>query len=283
MLEYALIALLTAAPVGLGWGLWRRFRRRGAKPWPTGVGVMVLTLFAAAFVLWGVWRLSSSRTFQLGGDIIARHPVREEIVALTFDDGPTPGFTDQVLTMLKEQGVRASFYLTGAELEQHPELGRRIVEAGHEVGNHTYSHPRMIGRSAGFIREQVERTDALIRDAGYAGPVYFRPPGGKKLLLLPQYLARTGRKTITFDVEPDSYPAVARTPQGIVRHVLEQTRPGSIILLHVMYPSRRTSMEAVPGIIRGLREHGYRFVTVSELLGEASPPVDAALLRAPLR
>ncbi len=101
---------------------------------------------------------------------------------------------------------------------------------------------------------------------GYEGDIHFRAPNGKKLILLPYYLASTGRKTISWDVEPESYRDIATDADQIVAHVLQETRPGSIILLHVMYKSREQSRAALPAIIQGLKAKGYRFVTVSELL-----------------
>jgi chitin deacetylase len=162
--------------------------------------------------------------------------------------------------------VKATFFLIGAEIEQRPELARRIAAEGHELGNHSYSHTHMVLKSPSFIREEIERTDQLIRAAGYEGDIHFRPPYSYKLVLLPYYLSKTNRKTITMDIEPDSYPEVAADPERIVSHVVERARPGSIILLHVMYKGRETSLRAVGGIIDRLKEQGYEFKTVSELL-----------------
>ena len=103
---------------------------------------------------------------------------------------------------------------------------------------------RMVFRSPGFIREEVERTDAVIRAAGYQGPIYFRPPFCYKLVGLPWLLARSGRTSVTWDVEPDSYRDVAASASGIVSHVVERVRPGSIVLLHVWHGSRQTSRAA---------------------------------------
>jgi chitin deacetylase len=117
-----------------------------------------------------------------------------------------------------------------------------------------------------FVQQEIEKTDRLIKATGYSGEIHFRPPFGKKLLALPYYLSKTGRKTITWDVEPDSKPNIASNSARIIVETLARVRPGSIILLHVMYPSRRASLQAVKGIIESLRQEGYRLVTVSELL-----------------
>jgi peptidoglycan/xylan/chitin deacetylase (PgdA/CDA1 family) len=163
--------------------------------------------------------------------------------------------------------VPATFYVTGAELAAAPEAGRALVAAGHELGNHTWSHQRMVLKAPAFIRDEIERTDTRIREAGQRGAITVRPPYAYKLVGLPWYLARHDRVTVMWDVEPDSYPAVAATAAGIAAHVAERVQPGSIVLLHVWYPSRRTSLESVPLIVDTLRGRGYRFVTVSALLG----------------
>jgi peptidoglycan/xylan/chitin deacetylase (PgdA/CDA1 family) len=122
-------------------------------------------------------------------------------------------------------------------------------------------------KSFAFTRDELERTDSLIRRAGYRDEILFRPPNGKKLFVLPYYLQQTNRKTIMWDVEPESYSELAGSSEKITQHVLEHTRPGSIILLHVMYDDRGESVKAIRGIVNGLKQRGYAFKTVNELLG----------------
>jgi peptidoglycan-N-acetylglucosamine deacetylase len=222
--------------------------------------IAIIAVIAAAF------QVSKSRTFQFFGEIVPRINTRQKVVALTFDDGPTPGITEEVLSTLNEEGVKATFFVIGADLERNLEEGRKIVAAGHELGNHTYSHERMVLKTPSFIESEIERTDQLIRQAGYQSAIHFRPPYGKKLILLPYFLSKTSRKTITWDVEPDSYPEIAADANRIIAHVMEKSSPGSIILLHVMYKSRGESLKAVKGIITGLKGEGYSFKTVSEML-----------------
>jgi chitin deacetylase len=198
--------------------------------------------------------------------MVTRVETSRPVVALTFDDGPSPGVTEQILEILHAKGVRATFFATGQALEENLPEAQRIVANGHELGNHSYSHVRMIGRSYSFVQEEIERTDELIRAAGYEGDIHFRPPYGKRLIVLPYYLSATNRRTIFFDVEPESYTEIAGDAEKILEYVLEEARPGSIILLHVMNGSRVESLEAVPGIIEGLQSRGYTFVTISELL-----------------
>jgi len=224
--------------------------------------IVILVVVSAA----GLWRISNSRTFQFFGEIVPRVKTSRKIVALTFDDGPTSEGTGQILTILSEEHVKATFFVIGGELEQNLEEGKKIVAAGHELGNHSYSHVRMLLVTPSFVRDEIERTDQLIRNTGYQGEILFRPPYGKKLFTLPYYLSRTGRKTITWDIEPDSYPEIAADAERIANYVAAAVRPGSIIILHVMYPNRRESLKSVKRIVERLRAEGYEFKTVSELI-----------------
>lgn len=230
-------------------------------------------LIAAPFVLLAgataIWQISKSRTFQFFGVIVPRVNTSEKVVALTFDDGPTTNATNEILGVLDEMKVKATFFVIGAELEQHMAEGRKIVAASHELGNHSYSHVRMILVTPSFVEQEIEKTDRLIKEAGYSREINFRPPYGKKLLALSYYLSKTGRKTITWDVEPDSDPQIAGDSNRIIEETRSRVRPGSIILLHAMYPNRQPSLKAVRGIIESLKEEGYRFLTVSELLAAA--------------
>ena len=230
------------------------------KP-PIIIAVSLAVVLVAAGSLWNV---SSARTFQFFGDLVHRVETGEKLVALTFDDGPDPAGTQQVLDVLEAEDVHATFFLVGRDLEEHPDLGRKIAQAGHEIGNHTYHHRRMVGVLPGTVAREVEDTDARIRRTGYSGDIHFRPPNGKKLFALPHYLQRHGRTTVMWDVEPDS--EGVHTAGQIAERTLRETRPGSIVLLHPMYPAREQTRQALKPIIAGLKERGYRFVTVSALL-----------------
>lgn len=240
-----------------------------AKTWLRIVVWISVALIALIAVAYGLWQFSKSRDMQLFGTIVSRVETPEKVIALTFDDGPTQYLPD-VLTLLKERNVKATFFVIGGDVEKNPDLARAILADGHELGNHTYTHSNMTLAGWDKVVSEVERTDAAIRAAGYTGKIHFRPPFGKKLVTLPLYLAQHDRITVTQDIEPDSSARLSADSGLMVDHVLNRARPGSIVLLHVMYKSRETSRQALPGIIDGLHERGYRFVTVSELLGSAA-------------
>jgi chitin deacetylase len=164
---------------------------------------------------------------------------------------------------LREENVKATFYLMGSQILENQGEAEKIIAEGHEIGNHTYNHERMILVTPAFVESEIETTDELIRKAGYKGEITFRPPFSKKLFALPFYLSQHNRKTITCDVEPETF---VEKSEDIIKYTLENTKNGSIILLHVAYDSRVESMKSVRPIIEGLREKGFEFKTVSELL-----------------
>jgi peptidoglycan/xylan/chitin deacetylase (PgdA/CDA1 family) len=236
-------------------------KSRRARKWTIVVASVLVVVLTGAVVLFEV---SKSRTFQFFGTLVDRVDTTENLVALTFDDGPDPAGTHAILDTLKSRQVPATFFLIGREMAAHPDLARDIAAAGHELGNHSFSHARMIGVTPSWVADEVEATDALIRAAGYHGEILFRPPNGKKLFGLPHYLTEHHRTTITWDVAPDS----DGTPDAatVESAVLGQVRPGSIVLLHAMYGSREQTRQAIGPVLDGLKQRGYRFVTVSQLL-----------------
>lgn len=222
--------------------------------------VLVLVLLLA------VWKLSSSVQFQLFGELVHKVDTEQKLVALTFDDGPTPHYTTDILQLLELYQVKATFFVTGSETQRYMTQAKQIVAAGHQLGNHSWSHQRMLFMSLDEINREIEGTDQQIRAAGYQGEILFRPPYGKKLLLLPWYLAENNRVSIMWDIAPETFDEDAEDPQTMAAQVLEQVRPGSIVLLHLMYKNRDASRAALPLIIKGLKQKGYTMVRLSDLL-----------------
>ena len=187
---------------------------------------VVLSLVAVALALGGVRALARSRIFQLFGRLVPRVETSEKAVALTFDDGPTAEHVGEILSVLEAEAAHATFFVNGSNLAEDPEPARRLVAGGHELGNHTFSHARMILKAQATYATEITRTDDLIRRAGHQGEIFFRAPFTWKLVGLPFFLARTGRTTITFDVEPETYPETAKSATAIEAHVLGVRAPG---------------------------------------------------------
>lgn len=217
--------------------------------------------FLIALLFTGMFKVTKLRTFQLFGDLTYKVETENKVIALTFDDGPTKN-VDQILPLLDKYKAKATFFLIGKDIEKHPEEAKKLVEAGHQIGNHTYSHERMVLKSPTFIKEEIEKTDELIRKAGYKGEIDFRPPYGKKLVGLPYYLNKHNRETIMWSLEPDTYYTSADEK---VNYVIENIKPGSIILLHPMYDQTGGEIPAIEDILHKLTNDGYKFVTVDQL------------------
>ena len=224
-------------------------------------------VLGALVLLVGTWQLSRSWTFQVFGELHARVETSERVVALTFDDGPKPGQTEALLDLLARHGVKATFFMVGQNIERSPALAARVLAEGHELGNHSYSHPRLIFKSPSFVQGEIDKTDALLRAVGVRGDILFRAPHGKKLLILPWLLARDHRKDILFDaVSGDDE---TQDVDVLTSRVLGAVRPGSILLFHDGGRDKPGTLQAVDLVLERLQSQGYRFVTVSELLDMA--------------
>jgi len=222
----------------------------------------LLAICLLAVCGYGLLQISKSRTFQFFGSIVNRVDTEEKVIALTFDDGPEL-YTKDILNVLSDKQVRATFFIIGERLNDNLDIGKEIVEQGHELGNHSYTHQRFLLKSQSFIDTEIQETNKLIREAGYEGAITFRPPYGKKLLGLPWYLNKHKIETIMVDVEPDTY---GSTSDFFVEYTVANTKAGSIILLHPFCDTCSEQRKAVPLIIDALKEKGYTFLTVSELL-----------------
>jgi peptidoglycan/xylan/chitin deacetylase (PgdA/CDA1 family) len=228
------------------------------KQWTLGTLVTVCVLTVAA------WKVSNLHSFQFFGELVHRVETDEKVVALTFDDGPSPANTEAVLAVLARHHVKATFFMVGRNIEQHRALATRVLAEGHEAGNHSYSHKRLVFKSPAFVEAEISKTDTLLRELGVKGDIPFRSPFGKKLLVQPWVLSRQGKRNVLFDVVPDD--SATQDAELITRRVLDGTRPGSIILLHDGWAKKPGTLEATGRIIEGLQARGFRFVTVSELL-----------------
>jgi peptidoglycan/xylan/chitin deacetylase (PgdA/CDA1 family) len=223
-------------------------------------GATVLALLGAAAV--GLREVVNSSTFQLFGDYVARVDTNDRVVALTFDDGPSPWHTPKVLNELDRHRVKATFFMMGRNVERYPDLARDVLRRGHEIGNHSYSHPKLILMSPRSVRDEIERTDKLLRDIGVSGEIHFRAPHASKFIVLPCVLGQMGKLDVLGDVSAEEWrqqPAAVMTES-----ILRQVRPGSIIGMHD--PAGAESLQTLKDILPALIAQGYRFETVSELV-----------------
>ena len=184
------------------------------------------------------------------------------VVALTFDDGPHPQLTPQLLDILRQQGVRATFYVVGRNVDAYPDIARRIVAEGHEIANHTYNHPHLTQVGAARLDSEMTRTtDAIVRATGRR-PTNMRPPYGAINARVEQaLLQKHGFDVIMWSVDPLDW---RRPGAEVVRQrLVDGATPGGILLAHDIHPG---TIEAMPGTIGDLKAKGYGFATVSQLL-----------------
>ncbi|MBC7324454.1 MAG: polysaccharide deacetylase family protein, partial [Moorella sp. (in: Bacteria)] len=182
-------------------------------------------------------------------------------VALTFDDGPFPGWTERYLTALAASKTKATFFVVGRQSETYPELVKAVLAAGHEVASHSWRHANLGQASRTEAEADLDRA-AKILEAISGRPVkYFRPPYGAIGPGLLAAAAALGTRTVTWSIDPRDWSNPG--PGAIVRHVLAHVREGSIILLHEGHPG---TLAALPLLIKELRDKGYEPVTLSELI-----------------
>lgn len=203
------------------------------------------------------------------------HGTRERPeVALTFDDGPQPPYTGQVLDILERYGIPATFFCVGIYARAHPEQLARMRDAGHSIGNHTWSHPFLPELSRPQFTRQIGRTNEAIAEVTGAEPTLFRPPYGSRSPEVMGWLSEIGITSVLWDVAPDDW-AMPGT-ETISRSVVEEARPGSIVLLHDSGGDRSQTVAALPAMIEGLLDHGFGFVRVDDLAPAARPAVETS-------
>ncbi|MEG5137236.1 MULTISPECIES: polysaccharide deacetylase family protein [unclassified Microcoleus] len=185
-----------------------------------------------------------------------------KVIALTFDDGPTAE-TLKILAVLQKHNVVATFFCLGANLRENPEIAKRVVKAGNAIGNHTWHHfyHNVTEKTAS---DEIDNTGVHIYRSSGAKSLLFRPPGGRLSNGFADYAKKTNYVVVMWSIDPKDYlqpPAAA-----ITRSVLSQATSGAIVLLHDGGGDRQQTIEAVSAIIPKLKQQGYRFVTVPQLL-----------------
>ena len=217
--------------------------------------ILVLDAFLTVMCLY-MW-MSESQTVQTSAKGISEGPEVKQI-ALTFDDGPHPFYTEQLLDGLKERGVQVTFFVTGEHASLHPDIIKRMHEEGHVIGNHTYSHMQLRQDNREAFKKELQQTNQVIKELTGKDVVYVRPPYGawdkeleKELNMIP----------VLWSVDPLDW--CTEDVQTVVRRVKEKVKDNSIILLHDYFD---TSVTAALQIVDELLEEGYEFVTVEEMV-----------------
>lgn len=214
----------------------------------------------AAAILLCIPGIVDYRTALVTSDSVSDSVENIKKIAITFDDGPHPHYTEQLLDGLRERDVKATFFVLGKHAEQYPELVERMCEEGHLIGNHTYSHIQLNQRNREAFRDELIKTSELIEELTGQEVQYVRPPYGTWDKKLEEEL---NMFPVLWNVDPLDWSS--KNVAGIVQKVESKAKENSIILMHDEY---KTTVTAALQIIDDLMEEGYEFVTVEEILFE---------------
>ncbi len=204
---------------------------------------------------------------------IWRAATGEKLIALTFDDGPNPlpQRTPALLSALKAENARATFFVVGIRVEQSPNLVRQMAEEGHEVANHSYSHPNLALLTTSSVERELCRTSVLIRTLTGKRPRFYRPPGGNVTSAVQDAAAAMGMAAAYWTADAHKHEEAA-SRSALTSYVLKNAQPGAILLLH---NAPDVTVAAVRDIVRGLRARGYTLVTMTELMRRSRGAVAA--------
>jgi peptidoglycan/xylan/chitin deacetylase (PgdA/CDA1 family) len=224
---------------------------------------------SAARALWAEPNLTTQPRSNASGNSAAESSITFSLVhvdgpyiAMTFDDGPSATLTPKLLDILAAHHIPATFFVIGENVSEHPEIVARAAREGHEIGNHSWSHPNFAKMSDGAVRRQLQQTDDAIKSATGNSPKLLRPPYGSITARQKRWIHdEFGYEIILWDVDPYDW---KRPGPSVVRNrILKETRPGSIVLSHDIHPG---TIEAMPSTFDALQAKGFKFVTVSELV-----------------
>jgi len=189
-------------------------------------------------------------------------------IAMTFDDGPHPQNTPRLLDMLRERNIKATFYVVGRSVNMYPEITRRIVAEGHEIGNHTWTHRNLTRLSNASVRDEMERTRDIIVATCGVKPRTMRPPYGALRQSQRNWIYQEfGYPTILWNVDPEDWKRPGLSV--VTSRILNNTRNGSIVLAHDLH---KPTVDAMPKTLDGLLRRGFKFITVSQLLALDAEP-----------
>jgi peptidoglycan/xylan/chitin deacetylase (PgdA/CDA1 family) len=188
-------------------------------------------------------------------------------IAMTFDDGPSPETTPRLLDILKQRNIKVTFFMIGQNAERNPEIVKRILADGHEIGNHSWTHPQLAKLSDDRVTEEITKTQNAIRDASGYTPTLLRPPYGSITARQKDWIEnRLGLSVILWSVDPFDW---KRPGSAVIRQrILAGASPGAIILSHDIH---QQTVDAMPATLDALAAKGFKFVTVSQLIAMNHP------------
>nr|WP_255731381.1 polysaccharide deacetylase family protein [Solibacillus sp. MA9] len=228
------------------------------------LGVFVFTAISVVYVIDRTSAEKGRKYYEDAGYIIWDIQTEKKVVALTFDDGPQATHTENVLNLLDQYDAKGTFFIVGQQAEKYPQIVRRMYETGHEIANHTYSHP--YSKSVPKVMKEIEKTNEILYSITGFSTKLFRPVEGNYTDELVTEVAREGYKLVMWswhlDTEDWKDPGVNK----IVNTVLTGIEQGDVVLFHDGGGNREQTVQALEKILPELKKQGYSFVTISEML-----------------
>jgi peptidoglycan/xylan/chitin deacetylase (PgdA/CDA1 family) len=224
------------------------------------IGFALITLFGF-FTLCG----SGYHSYHNEKNVFYGNPNNYSKIALTFDDGPEEGSTDEILDILKEYGIKATFFVIGEQAERNPQLLQREAEEGHEIGDHTYTHLYMKNESLYKIDKEWNKTQSIIESQTDTRVRLCRPPGGYYSDAIARSAEMRDYAVVLWTIDTRDWSGCSA--DAITQEVIENAECGDIILMHDGSGRKLNTAQALRQIIPVLLERGFKFVTVSELIG----------------
>lgn len=233
------------------------------------IGVILILFFSIAYVTLATEK--GRPYYKKKGYVLWEIKTEEKVIALTFDDGPHKTYTSQILDLLAKYDAKATFFVIGNQAEKYPDLIRKLNDEGHEIANHTYTHPHSI--TAENLEKELKKTNEVIHDITGTYPLLYRPVGGSYNDGIINTAVDNGYKVIMWSWHQDTEDWKRPGVNSIVTKVLSGATPGNIVLFHDAGGDRSQTVQALEKILPELQKQGYTFVTVSELLDRTSVEV----------
>ncbi|MBV9402600.1 MAG: polysaccharide deacetylase family protein [Candidatus Eremiobacteraeota bacterium] len=246
---------------------------------------ILAAVIVLAALLYGGYKIFEDPSNQWFGKTVVSGPSDQRVVALTYDDGPNPPYTDRILDVLAREKVKATFFVVGRAVVAYPDTMRRIVKGGHAVGNHTWDHRHLVILPRALLHAEMQRTDDAIQKTVHVQTRFMRPPFGARDWIVLDEMRRLGYTVVMWSVPLPrdwEYPSAATIARRVTAHV----KDGSIIVLHdgnrgllcsarhlpPQVCNRAADIEATRLIVEDLKSRGFRFVTIPQLLAMHNVP-----------
>jgi peptidoglycan/xylan/chitin deacetylase (PgdA/CDA1 family) len=224
-----------------------------------------IALIISVAVLINICPIFATATPSIDADIYRKKENEQMKIALTFDDGPHPRYTPQILDILDEFGIKATFFIIGINAENYPDTVMEVIKRGHEIGNHTYTHPHVSGIDSDKLKNEIERCESMVYGLTDYKTKLFRPPEGMIDTDVKSVIHTLDYKVLLWDIDTRDW---AHTPaEEIAENVIKNINAGDIILMHDYVSYNSPTPEAVRIFVPKLLEMGYKFVVASELIG----------------